>query len=132
MPTSICESVREHPRITSYNVCYTKLLRQAGFIHIGSNDGNFYTISQFGDPRNFKDEDKSSGKLLTVEDLSSGAEVVEVNNTDDWLNGKPGVKGPFAVRLEVDRGLAPNADGEFNYELRLWIRQCNNDFPCVV
>jgi outer membrane protein assembly factor BamB len=105
-------------------------LGQAGFIHIGSNDGNFYTISQFGDPRNFKDEDKSSGKLLTVEDLSSGAEVVEVNNTDDWLNGKPGVKGPFAVRLEVDRGLAPNADGEFNYELRLWIRQCNNDFPC--
>ena len=103
---------------------------QAGFIHIGSNDTNIYTISQFADPRNFKDEDKSSGKLLTVEDLSSGAETVEVNSTDDWLNGKPGVKGPFAVRIEVDRGLTPNADGEFNYELRSWIRQCNNDFPC--
>ena len=86
------------------------VLGQDGFIRVGSNDGNFYTISQFADPRNFKDENKTSGKLLTVEDLSSGNEVVEVNSTDDWLNGKPGVKGPFAVRLEVDRSLTPNAD----------------------
>jgi len=105
-------------------------LGQDGFIHIGANDGNFYTISQFADPRNFKDEDKNSGKLLTVEDLSSSTEVVEVNSTDDWLNGKPGVKGPFAVRLEIDRGLAPNADGEFNYEMRLWMRQCNDELLC--
>ena len=35
-----------------------------------------------------------------------------------------------AVRLEVDRALLPNVDGEFNYELRLWIRQCNNDLNC--
>jgi outer membrane protein assembly factor BamB len=106
------------------------VLGRDGFIRIGSNDGNFYSISQFADPRNFKDEDKSSGKLLTVEDLSSGSETVAVNSTDDWLNGKPGVKGPFAVRLEVDRALTPNADGEFNYELRLWMRQCNNDTLC--
>jgi hypothetical protein len=108
-------------------------LGKAGYIHIGSNDRNFYTISQFADPRNFKDEDKSSEKLLTVEDLSAASPVgekVDVNSTDDWLNGQAGIKGPFAVRLEVDRGLTPNADGEFNYELRLWIRQCNSDFPC--
>jgi hypothetical protein len=101
-------------------------LGQDGFIHIGSNDTNFYTISQFGDPRNFKDEDKSAGKLLTVEDLDSS--VVADSNTD-WLNGA-GSRGPFAVRLEVDRALLPNVDGEFNYELRLWIRQCNNDLNC--
>jgi outer membrane protein assembly factor BamB len=106
------------------------VLGQDGFIRVGSNDGNFYTISQFADPRNFKDEDKTSGKLLTVEDLSSGSETVEVNSTDDWLNGKPGVKGPFAVRLEVDRGLTPDANGEYDYELRLWMRQCNNDVLC--
>jgi outer membrane protein assembly factor BamB/type II secretory pathway pseudopilin PulG len=105
-------------------------LGQAGFIHIGSNNGNLYTISQFADPRNFKDEGKTSGKLLTVEDLSSGAEVVEVNSTDDWLNGKPGMKGPFAVRLEVDRALTPDANGEYDYELRLWMRQCNDDVLC--
>jgi outer membrane protein assembly factor BamB len=101
---------------------------QDGFIHIGSNDTNFYTISQFADPRNFKDEDKSAGKLLTVEDLDSS---VSVASNTDWLNGA-GAKGSWAVRLEVDRPLIPNADGKFDYELRLWIRQCpdQNDFPC--
>jgi outer membrane protein assembly factor BamB len=104
------------------------ILGQEGFIHIGSNDSNLYTISQFGDPRNFKDEDKSAGKLLTVEDLDSS---VVVDSNTDWLNGA-GSKGSFAVRLEVDRALVPNVDGAFDYELRLWIRQCpdQNDFPC--
>ncbi len=99
-----------------------------GFIHFGSNDSNFYTISQFADPRNFKDEDKSAGKLITFEDLDSS---VSVDSNNDWLNGA-GAKGSWAVRLEVDRSLVPNADGEFDYELRLWMRQCpdQNDFPC--
>jgi hypothetical protein len=36
------------------------------------------------------------------------------------------------VRLEVDRDPLPNAEGRFDYELRLWIRQCpdQNDVPC--
>jgi len=113
---------------TGAQVPSSPALGQAGFIHIGSNDTNFYTISQFADPRNFKDEDKSAGKLLTVEDLDSS---VSVDSNTDWLNGA-GSKGSWAVRMEVDRPLIPNADGEFDYELRLWIRQCpdQNDFPC--
>ncbi|MCK5206226.1 MAG: hypothetical protein KAR15_20230, partial [Desulfobacterales bacterium] len=53
------------------------------------------------------------------------------DNTTNWLNGA-GAKGSWAVRLEVDRSLIANADGKFDYELRLWIRQCpdQNDFPC--
>jgi len=105
-------------------------LGQDGFIHIGSNDSNFYTISQFGDPRNFKDEDKTAGKLLTFEDLSSTTETVEVSDANDWLNGRPGIKGPYAARLEVNRSLSPNADGNYDYELKLWLRQCNNDVTC--
>jgi hypothetical protein len=103
-------------------------LGQEGFIHIGSSNTNFFTLSQFADPRNFKDEDKSAGKLLTVEDLDS---AVTVDSNTDWLNGA-GARGSWAVRLEVDRSVLPNADGEFDYELRLWIRQCpdQNDFPC--
>jgi outer membrane protein assembly factor BamB len=106
-----------------------------GFIHIGSNDTNFYTISQFADPRNFKDEDKSAGKLLTFEDLDSS---VQVDSNTDWLNGA-GSKGSWAVRMEVECLLrdvnevcTSNADGDYEYELRLWIRQCpdQNDFPC--
>jgi outer membrane protein assembly factor BamB len=101
---------------------------QAGFIHIGSNDTNFYTISQFADPRNFKDENQTLDKLLTSELLDSS---VLVNSTTDWLNGA-GSRGSWAVRLEVDRALLPNVDGEFDYELRLWMRQCSdqNDTPC--
>jgi outer membrane protein assembly factor BamB len=96
-------------------------LGQDGFIHIGSDDSNFYTISQFGDPRNFKDEDKTAGKLLTVEDL--GPSVV-VDNTTNWLNGSS-IKGPWAVRLEINRNTLPGGEGD--YELRLWMKQCDND-----
>jgi outer membrane protein assembly factor BamB len=106
-----------------------------GFVFIGSNDTNFYTISQYGDPRNFKDEDKSLGKLLTVEDLDSS---VQVDSNTDWLNGASS-KGSWAVRMEVECLLrdvnevcTSNADGDYEYELRLWIRQCpdQEDFPC--
>ena len=59
---------------------------------------------------------------------------MEVDDANDWLNGKLGVKGPFAVRLEVDRSVVGrlNEAGEtvFDYELRLWLRQCNNDVLC--
>jgi outer membrane protein assembly factor BamB len=106
-----------------------------GFVFIGSDDTNFYTISQYGDPRNFKDEDKSLGKLLTFEDLDSS---VQVDSNTDWLNGASS-KGSWAVRMEVECLLrdvneecTSNADGDYEYELRLWIRQCpdQNDFPC--
>ena len=95
----------------------------SGFIHIGSDDTNLYTLSQYADPRNFKDENKNLGKLLTYEEL--GIPATDLSDTDDWLNGKPGVKGPYAVRLEVDRSIIPNADGDFDYQLSLWIRQCD-------
>ena len=54
-----------------------------------------------------------------------------MNSNIDWLNGA-GSRGSWAVRLEVDRALLPDVDGKFDYELRLWIRQCpdQNDFPC--
>ena len=54
-----------------------------------------------------------------------------MNNNTDWLNGA-GSRGSWAVRLEVDRAILPNADGEFDYDLRLWIRQCpdTDDDPC--
>jgi outer membrane protein assembly factor BamB len=109
-----------------------------GFIRIGSDDFNLYTLSQYADPRNFKDADQNLGKLLTSEDLDSS---VVVDNTTNWLNGANS-RGSWAVRLEVDRcpsGILnalgecePNADGKFDYELRLWMRQCfdQDDTPC--
>jgi outer membrane protein assembly factor BamB len=114
-PTGAAVPVRSSPAIG-----------QAGFIHIGSDDTNFYTISQFADPRNFKD------KRLTIANLDSNVSAVDLTN---WLNGA-GNKGSYAVRLEVDRSQVGrlNAAGEtvFDYDLRLWIRQCSDpgDTPC--
>ena len=87
------------------------VLGQDGFIRVGSNDGNFYTISQFADPRNYKD------LHLTIADLDS---TVSADDTINWLSGST-LKGPWAVRLEVDRGVLGD------YELRLWMKQCDND-----
>ncbi|MGD8411748.1 MAG: hypothetical protein PVF25_16380, partial [Desulfobacterales bacterium] len=48
-------------------------------------------------------------------------------------------KGSYAVRLEVEcllrdinQECTSNIDGDYEYELRLWIRQCpdQNDVPC--
>jgi outer membrane protein assembly factor BamB len=104
-------------------------LGQAGFIHIGSDDTNFYTISQFADPRNFKllfpdfkpliPDDKRA--FLTYEDL--GVNPIDLDDTNDWLNGDFGLKELWAVRLEVDRSLIA-VDGKYDYQLSLWIRQC--------
>ncbi len=44
---------------------------------------------------------------------------LDITPADNWLNN-----GPWAVRLEVERSLTPNIDGNFDYDLRLWMRQC--------
>jgi hypothetical protein len=50
--------------------------------------------------------------FLTADELG----LIPANN---WLND-----GPWAVRLEVERNLVQNARGNFDYSLRLWMRQC--------
>ncbi len=90
-----------------------------GVVHIGSNDNNFYAINQFAEPRNNKD------LFLTSNELGADVDVLD---TDDWLNGDPS-KGPWAVRLEVNRSILADAGGKYDYELSLWIRQCQ-DLDC--
>jgi len=46
-----------------------------------------------------------------------------VDDTDNWLDGEM-TKGPWAVRTEVERDLAVNGNGNYEYTLRTWIRQC--------
>jgi len=58
--------------------------------------------------------------LLTSADLGA----VSVDSAINWLNGAT-TKGPWAVRLEVDRSTLPGGEGD--YELRLWMKQCIND-----
>ena len=44
---------------------------------------------------------------------------LDIAPSNNWLND-----GPWAVRLEVERSLVQNAGGNFDYNLRLWMRQC--------
>jgi hypothetical protein len=53
-------------------------------------------------------------------DLFLSDTELDITPADNWLNN-----GPWAVRLEVERSLTPNIDGNFEYDLRLWMRQCS-------
>jgi Tol biopolymer transport system component len=84
-----------------------------GTIFVGSDDTNVYALTPFDEePRNLQ------GLLLTSADLGG-----TVDSATNWLNGA-GTKGPWAVRLEVDRFTQPGGEGD--YELRLWMKQCDS------
>ncbi|MDJ0985785.1 MAG: PQQ-binding-like beta-propeller repeat protein [Desulfobacterales bacterium] len=84
-----------------------------GNIYVGSDDTNVYALTPFDEePRN------EQSLLLTSADLGG-----TVDSAVNWLNGAS-TKGPWAVRLEVDR--TTQVGGEGDYELRLWMKQCDN------
>jgi outer membrane protein assembly factor BamB len=100
-----------------------------GTVYVGSTDNNLYAIGRAIEPANIRD------LYLTNDDLDS---TVSATDPTNWLNGADN-KGSYAVRLEVEcllrdinQECTSNIDGDYEYELRLWIRQCpdQNDFPC--
>ncbi|MGD9087821.1 MAG: PQQ-binding-like beta-propeller repeat protein, partial [Desulfobacterales bacterium] len=89
-----------------------------GNIYVGSDDTNVYALTPFDEePRN------QQGLLLDAAADAGGI----ADSAVDWLNGAA-TKGPWAVRLEVDR--ITQAGGEGDYELRLWMKQCD-DADCI-
>jgi outer membrane protein assembly factor BamB len=100
-----------------------------GTVYVGSTDNNLYAVGRTIEPANIRD------LYLTNDDLDS---TVSATDPTNWLNGA-GNKGSYAVRLEVEcllrdinQECTSNIDGDYEYELRLWIRQCpdQNDVPC--
>jgi hypothetical protein len=90
-----------------------------GNIYVGSDDTNVYALTPFDEePRN------QQGLLLDAAADAGGI----ADSAVDWLNGAA-TKGPWAVRLEVDR-ITQAAGGEGDYELRLWMKQCD-DADCI-
>jgi hypothetical protein len=93
-----------------------------GLIYIGSNDTNFYGIASLAKPRNYRNNYVNFQQgFLTSANLDS--EVV-VDSVNDWLNGSSTQRGPWATRTEVKRAVAINANGNYEYTLLTWIRQC--------
>jgi hypothetical protein len=100
----------------------------SGTVYVGGAfpstvDGRLYALPDFAVPRNFFD------KLVTsTNDGKVAGESVSLTSTDNWFRGDN--SKPWAVRMEVNRSLSPNAGGKYVYLLRAWIRQCNNATLC--
>ena len=93
------------------------LVMPDGVVYAGSYDFRLYAINQFANPKNYRD------RLITYTSGSVGGVPVSVDNTDDWLKGASS-KGPWAVRMEIARSLTLSG-GTYSYELKTWLRQCN-------
>jgi outer membrane protein assembly factor BamB len=95
-----------------------------GIVYVGSDDFNLYAISPLAEPQNIKNNFVTS--IRDGSDVKVGNEIVEVDNEDDWLKGDT-LKGPWAIRIEVMRSLELNVNGNYDYTLRTWIRQCDTE-----
>jgi hypothetical protein len=76
-----------------------------------------YSTASYDDNRHAPFPDPASP--LNERNLFLSDSELDVTTSNSWLNN-----GPWAVRLEVERSLVQNTDGNFDYNLRLWMRQC--------
>jgi outer membrane protein assembly factor BamB len=105
-----------------------------GTVYVGSFDWGLYAINQFSDPKNIKDKwiayDSSTVKVGGIPVTVDGPDA------DHWLR-RASSKGPWAIRMEIERSQTPVVDSDGNqrykYDLRTWVRQqCNlADSGCV-
>lgn len=98
-----------------------------GVVYVGTNNGLLYALATVAVPRNYRNS-YSSGQRgnLTSADLDA---TVEVDDVDNWLEGKPSIKGPWAIRMEIHHSQSLNGNSKYEYLLRTWVRQCA-DFDC--
>jgi outer membrane protein assembly factor BamB len=85
-----------------------------GILYVGAGagdaDGKVYAIDISIDPRNERN------LYLTYAQVGASAD-------DNWLDRNKG--GPWAVRAEIERGQTLNANGNYDYTLRTWMRKCD-------
>jgi hypothetical protein len=81
------------------------------------NGDSSHSTASYDDNRHAPFPDPASP--LNERDLFLSDSELDVTPSNSWLNN-----GPWAVRLEVERSLVQNIDGNFDYHLRLWMRQC--------
>ncbi len=93
-------------------------------VYVGSDDGNLYALATVAVPRNLRNT-YVGGSLAHLTSANLDTNVV-VDDNNDWLDGSPLTRGPWAVRTEITRDGSINANGNHEYTLRTWIRQCVN------
>jgi len=81
----------------------------------GKGEGKLYAIQSFAFPRNER------GTFISYSD-EMGDQIIDFptqDAQDNWLN-----QYDYAVRLEVMRSASVNAEGNYDYTSRTWIRRC--------
>ncbi|MEJ2286505.1 MAG: PQQ-binding-like beta-propeller repeat protein [Desulfobacterales bacterium] len=112
----------EYPIPGGFDVRSTPEVGADRVVYVGADDGNLYALANVALPRNYRNTYVTGQRgYLTSANLDAN---VVVDDTNNWLDGAPLTKGPWAIRLEVDRSLVQNAGGNYEYTLRTWIRQC--------
>jgi hypothetical protein len=111
----------EYPIPGGFDVRSTPEVGDDGVVYVGADDGNLYALATVALPRNYRKNFSGGQKgYLTSADLDS---TVNVADPDNWLDGEL-TKGPWAVRTEIERATSVNANGNYEYTLRTWVRQC--------
>ena len=102
---------------TGDNVEAKPAVKTDGTVYAGSRDHHLYSINQSTGPTNLKD------LLITSSGQSVGGVPVALTSETDWLKGSS-LRGPWSVRLEITRTPSEiSVPGVYN--LRAWVRQCN-------
>jgi Tfp pilus assembly protein PilX len=78
------------------------------------NGDPIFSTASYDDNRHALSADPINERDLFLTDSE-----LDVTPSNNWLND-----GPWAVRVEVGRSLVQNVGGNYDYKLRLWMRQC--------
>ena len=112
----------EYPIPGGFDVRSTPEIGADGVVYVGADDGNLHALATVAVPRNFRNTYVTGQRgHLTSDNLDS---TVSVDDPDNWLDGSPMTKGPWAIRTEIERATSVNANGNYEYTLLTWVRQC--------
>jgi hypothetical protein len=81
------------------------------------------SVDTYDDNRHGTTEPPINDRTIGITSIDELDSSVAVDDPDDWLNGSTS-RGPWAVRIEIERAVFPNVDGNFDYTIQTWIRQC--------
>ncbi len=94
------------------------------------------SVDTYDDNRHGTIEAPINDKDIAITSIAELDSNVVADNSNDWLNGSI-LKGPWAIRIEIERVENLDAGGNFNnslYTIRTWIRQCATEegsFNCT-
>lgn len=84
------------------------------------------SVDTYDDNRHGTTDPPINNKTIAITSKDELDSSVVVDNDDDWLNGST-LRGPWAVRIEIEREEFLDGDGNFDgsrYTIQTWIRQC--------